>query len=150
MTLSLPLWKDYNSFDCYEIVVDLVGNDGHEISSGNFQDFVQMRTAVNGSARIRRVVYYNGGRLIVDLRFHLFQIDFPAILRLQINKFSIRYRRVSLWKLPSNRRILSGCLSLRRGSGTMGIPVGVPKCFVPGWPVQKWTNQGRKSNRNTK
>jgi len=69
----------------YHVLVNLVGYNGYVVTSGDVENVKYMLAAEHGAARVRRVVYNNRRRRLVDPRLQVVQIDLPTEFRLEAN-----------------------------------------------------------------
>jgi len=67
------------------VLVNLVGYNGYVVTSGDVENVKYMLAAEHGAARVRRVVYNNRRRRLVDPRLQVVQIDLPTEFRLEVN-----------------------------------------------------------------
>lgn len=66
------------------VAINLVSDYGYPIPLSQLQDSLEVLARVDGSGRVVRVVDDDGGRVVIDERFHVFQIDFPIAIGHQI------------------------------------------------------------------
>lgn len=81
------------------MLVNLIGYNGYVVTGGDVENVKYMVTAEHGAARIRRIIYNNRRRRLVDLLLQVVQIDLPTELRLEtinINKMHSREALSSL------------------------------------------------------